>query len=347
MRRRSVPKPSTAAGAGGSVEPEAGKRGLLFRRQCDHRSGAPQRIVRLVVRNQPVQLPANEAGIDPGVLEIVVKQAIAEEAGIGPHRPDLDPVEHGRERVDRLVAIGAAGDQLGDHRIVERRDCVALLHPGLDPSSITKVEMVEPSGAGQEAGGGILGIKPGFDRVPGDRQVLLAPRQWLAAGNAELPFDQVLAGDLFGDRMLDLQAGVHLHEPDAIGPQGPRCIGDELDRAPAPFVGFTGLSRARTAAPPDRLARSPRPCRAPGASSITFWWRRWSEQSRSNRRTTVPWRVAEHLHLDVPRALDPFFQRTTSMPKLDVPAPAACRARRQSRLLHSTLRIPCPAAPTA
>ena len=26
-----------------------------------------------------------------------------------------------------------------------------------------------------------------------------------------------------------------------------------------------------------------------GASSITFWWRRWSEQSRSNRWTTLPW----------------------------------------------------------
>ena len=26
-----------------------------------------------------------------------------------------------------------------------------------------------------------------------------------------------------------------------------------------------------------------------GASSITFWWRRWSEQSRSNRCTTLPW----------------------------------------------------------
>ena len=25
-----------------------------------------------------------------------------------------------------------------------------------------------------------------------------------------------------------------------------------------------------------------------GASSITFWWRRWSEQSRSNRWTTLP-----------------------------------------------------------
>ena len=38
-------------------------------------------------------------------------------------------------------------------------------------------------------------------------------------GDAQLPFDQVEAGDRLGDRVLDLQAGVHLHEPDAVGAQ--------------------------------------------------------------------------------------------------------------------------------
>ncbi len=46
-----------------------------------------------------------------------------------------------------------------------------------------------------------------------------------------------------------------------------------------------------------------------GASSITFWWRRWSEQSRSNRWTTLPWIVAEHLHLDMARFFDIFFDQ--------------------------------------
>ena len=44
-------------------------------------------------------------------------------------------------------------------------------------------------------------------------------RQRLAGGDAQLPFHQVEAGDRLGDRMLDLQAGVHLHEPDAVGAQ--------------------------------------------------------------------------------------------------------------------------------
>ena len=35
--------------------------------------------------------------------EIIIQQAVEQEAGIGSNRPDLDPVEHGGERADRLV----------------------------------------------------------------------------------------------------------------------------------------------------------------------------------------------------------------------------------------------------
>jgi hypothetical protein len=37
---------------------------------------------------------------------------------------------------------------------------------------------------------------------------------------------------------------------------------------------------------------------------MTFWCRRWIEQSRSPRWTMLPWRVAEHLDLDVARPDD-------------------------------------------
>jgi hypothetical protein len=37
-------------------------------------------------------------------------------------------------------------------------------------------------------------------------------RQRLAGGDAQLPLDQVEPGDHLGDRVLDLQARVHLHE---------------------------------------------------------------------------------------------------------------------------------------
>ena len=59
------------------------------------------------------------------------------------------------------------------------------------------------------------------------RDLVLAERQRLAGRDAQLPFDQIEAGDHLGHRMLDLQARVHLHEVEAL------AIGDELT-VPAP-----------------------------------------------------------------------------------------------------------------
>ena len=57
--------------------------------------------------------------------------------------------------------------------------------------------------------------------------LLLRDRKRLALGDADLLAHQVDAGDHLGDRMLDLQAGVHLDEVElAVFPQ-------ELDRARA------------------------------------------------------------------------------------------------------------------
>ena len=106
-------------------------------------------------------------------------------------------------------------------------------------------------------------------------QLFLLQRQRLAGGDAQLPFDQIQAGDHFGDRVLDLQAGVHLHEV-----EGAVLVGDELDRAGADIAnclgrgngGFAHLAAAFLGVMPGA-----------GASSSTFWWRRCTEQSRSNR----------------------------------------------------------------
>ena len=59
-------------------------------------------------------------------------------------------------------------------------------------------------------------------------------RQRLAGGDPQLPFDQVDAGDHLGDRMLDLQPRVHLHEPEAVGPAGPREASTMNSMVPAP-----------------------------------------------------------------------------------------------------------------
>ena len=59
---------------------------------------------------------------------------------------------------------------------------------------------------------GILGAQPHLDRVAGEVDLLLPQPQRLAAGDAQLQFDQIEAGDGFGDGMLDLQPRIHFHE---------------------------------------------------------------------------------------------------------------------------------------
>ena len=84
--------------------------------------------------------------------------------------------------------------------------------------------------------------------VHGD--VVLRDRQLLARRDADLLLDQVDAGDHLGDRVLDLQAGVHLHEEELVGPVGGD---DELDGARAGVVDAAGgVAGGRADARPGR-----------------------------------------------------------------------------------------------
>src|SRR4051794_8506079 len=106
---------------------------------------------------------------------------------------------------------------LGDHRIIKGADVAAGLYPGLDPRTVWEMESLQPSDAWQKPFRRVLGVEPRFDGVAGDAQFALHLRQLLSGGDAELPFDKVLPGDLLGDRMLDLEPRVHFHEPNAVG----------------------------------------------------------------------------------------------------------------------------------
>jgi hypothetical protein len=61
----------------------------------------------------------------------------------------------------------------------------------------------------------IFGIQPYFDGMAAALNFVLAQRQRFAGGDSQLPFDEVEAGDHFGDRVLDLQACIHLDEEHA------------------------------------------------------------------------------------------------------------------------------------
>src|SRR5690606_37513373 len=114
---------------------------------------------------------------------------------------------------DGLGAVGAVHDQLADHRIVVRRDLVALVDVAVHAhaGAARGVEVLHQAGAGQEADR-ILGIDAALDGVAGEADVLLAQAQLLAAGDQQLLAHQVDAGDHLGHRALDLDAGVHLDD---------------------------------------------------------------------------------------------------------------------------------------
>ena len=123
-----------------------------------------------------------------------------------------------------------------------RRDRIARAHAGIDAHPRGRMrgvligiaheshmrgqaEMREAADRGQKAFLGILGIQTRFDRMAIDLQFGLTRGQGLPGRDAQLPFDQIMARDHFGDRVLDLQPRVHFHEKECIS------FGDELDRA--------------------------------------------------------------------------------------------------------------------
>src|SRR3546814_3170133 len=74
--------------------------------------------------------------------------------------------------------------------------------------------------------------------MPGGGDGILRRWQRLAGGDAELPLDEIEAGDQLGHRMLDLQARVHLHEVEAL------ALDEEFDGAGAAVVDrFGGAQR--------------------------------------------------------------------------------------------------------
>ena len=120
------------------------------------------------------------------------------------------------------------------------------------PLGSTTSSTVPPVGRKPRAG--ILRVDAGLDGVAGHRDVVLRDRQLLAGGDAHLQFDQVDAGDHLGDRVLDLQAGVHLHEEELVGTVGGD---DELDGAGAGVVhAARGVAGGRADARPGRRRRA-------------------------------------------------------------------------------------------
>ena len=92
------------------------------------RRGAPHGLGRELLGAQREQLGLDEPEAGLAGLEARVREERLVEADQRLHAADLELAERAEHAPDRVLAVGAANDQLGDHRVVERRD----LRPGGD-----------------------------------------------------------------------------------------------------------------------------------------------------------------------------------------------------------------------
>ena len=116
----------------------------------------------------------------------------------------------------------------------------------------------------------------------------------LTLRDADLPLDQVEAGDRLGDRMLDLDPAVELEEEEVV------AVDDELDRTRAAIADRATERDCRLVEPAaERLGQAGSRCLlehflvSPLDRAVTL-----------AQRDDVPMRVGQELHLDVARPLE-------------------------------------------
>ena len=131
------------------------------------------------------------------------------------------------------MRVVAGHDELGDERVERAGDGLAVLVAAVEAyaGAARGRPGGQGAGGGHEVAAAVLGVDAELDGVAADLGVVVA--ELLAGRDAEHLADQVDAGDLLGDAVLDLEAGVDLEEGDRA------VLGDEeLARAGAVVAGL-------------------------------------------------------------------------------------------------------------
>ena len=210
--------------------------------------------------------------------------------------------------------------------------CVARVDARIDPDrrarehrGLGEGKAGQPTRCGQEPRVGIFGVKPGFEGMPVDGQVVLREGQGLTAGDAQLQLDKVEPGYCLRHRMLDLQPRVHLHEPEPIRAKRTRAVCYELDRAGADIAdGAGGLDRGGAHGGAD-LFRHARRGRFLDDLLVTALERTVALEQVHDIAVTV----GEDLDLDVARRSDEFLDQDARVAETGLTF--ALRARQRIR----------------
>ncbi len=127
---------------------------------------------------------------------------------------DLVLAERPQHPGGRLLPVGVPDDQLGDHRVVHRRDLRARTDARVDAHTGPGRLAVGADRARRrrEVLARVLGVDPALDRVAAQLEIILGDRQRLAGGDPDPLLDDVDPGHHLGHAVLDLDAGIHLEE---------------------------------------------------------------------------------------------------------------------------------------
>ncbi len=311
-RRRSAARPCASAA------PRARSR----------RAGRPRRAARAPPAPRPRAPPATAPAAAVSAAETRARSARCRAA---PRRSrDRAPAARGKrgwsssrrrvvvlqrpeQRAQRAAPVGAVDDQLGDHRVVPGRDRVARAHAGVRAHASAET----PDASASRSRAGSRAPRPRRRAAPRTRG--RAARSRPASCGSGSPAATRSCHSTRSTPVIASVTGCSTcsrvfismnQKPSGRRPRG--AVDDELDGA--------GAASSRSPAPPRPPPRpSPRAPRrvmpGAGASSITFWWRRCSEQSRSNRCTALPW-LSPNTWISMWRGAVTYFSTSTAaLPK--------------------------------
>ncbi len=165
------------------------------------------------------------------------------------HALDHELVERAQHAQACALAVAVPDAQLGDQRVVQADDLVALLDARLDAHARARrrAEAGHAARRRPEARAGVLGVDAALEGVAAQLHVALRERQLRAGGDLDLGAHQVEARDELGDRVLDLDARVHLEEEELAV-----TVEQALDGARADVAdGACGIDRHRPHAGPE------------------------------------------------------------------------------------------------
>src|SRR2546421_2079992 len=154
----------------------------------------------------------DEVGRDPALEEIGLLEERPMEGDGGRRSGEHELLERPPSSLDRLLTGGPEDDQLGQQRIEVRRYLLVGADSGIDSHARSAGRSVAPDSArsGEEVPRRVLGVDPELDRMS-SRAVRLRVEP-IAGGDADLLPYQVDSQYGLGDRMFDLEPGVHLEK---------------------------------------------------------------------------------------------------------------------------------------